>query len=210
MDPVSSPSPETPEPTSSRPGAETDGLATPDVGNPEGDLAGGLTALAGLASARLSLTDILTQVASSAVQAIPGAEGAGLTLVVADRADTVVSSTDFVRDVEDIQYGIGKGPCISAAQTGQTMRSGSLGGDRRWPRFGLRVGRPGVHSVLSLPLLVHDKVVGAMNVYARGKGVFGDRAERIGQRFAVPAAVAYRTRRSWPTPGAWRRTCRKR
>lgn len=44
-------------------------------------------------------------------------------------------------EVDDIQYGIGEGPCISAAALGQTMRSGSIGGDARWPRFGARANR---------------------------------------------------------------------
>ncbi len=73
---------------------------------------------------------------------------------------------------------------------GQIMRSGSLSGDPRWPRFGPRAGWLGVHSVLSLSLLVQDTVVGAMNVYARPKDAFDDRAERIGQLFAEPAAIA--------------------
>ena len=112
------------------------------------------------------------------MQAIPGADGAGLTLIEPGRADTIVKSAPFVEQVDDIQYGIGEGPCISAAATGQTVRSGSLGGDPRWPRFGPRVGRLGVHSVLSLPLLAGDGVVGAMNVYAHAKDAFDDRAEQ--------------------------------
>jgi GAF domain-containing protein len=141
-------------------------------------------------SSRLSLEDLLTRVATYAVRAIPGADGAGLTLIEVDRADTIVKSEPFVREVDDIQYGLGEGPCISAAATGTTMRSGSLGGDHRWPRFGARVGRLGVHSVLSLPLRAGDEVVGAMNVYAHAKDAFDERAERLGELFAVPAAIA--------------------
>lgn len=48
--------------------------------------------MAGLSTARLSLEDLLTRVATFAVQAIPGADGAGLTLLEADRADTVVKA----------------------------------------------------------------------------------------------------------------------
>jgi GAF domain-containing protein len=48
----------------------------------------------------------------------------------------------------------------------------------------------GVHSVLSLPLLLPDRVVGAMNVYAHAKDAFGPEAVRIGELFARPAAVA--------------------
>jgi GAF domain-containing protein len=48
----------------------------------------------------------------------------------------------------------------------------------------------GVHSVLSLPLLLPDQVVGAINVYAHGKDVFDDHATELGELFAAPAAVA--------------------
>ena len=71
-----------------------------------------------------------------------------------------------------------------------TVRSGSLGGEKMWPRFGPRVGRLGVHSALSLPLLLPDKVVGAINVYAHDKDVFDDHAAELGELFAKPAAVA--------------------
>jgi GAF domain-containing protein len=154
------------------------------------DLTDSLMALAGLSSARLGLEDLLTRVASFAVQAIPGADGAGLTLLEHDRPATIVKSEAFVREIDDIQYSIDEGPCISAAKTGQTMRSGSLSGDPRWPRFGPRAGRLGVHSVLSLPLLTPEGVLGAMNVYAHEKDTFDERAERVGQLFAVPAAIA--------------------
>ena len=35
-----------------------------------------------------------------------------------------------------------------------------------------------------------DGVVGAMNVYARGRDAFDERAEEIGQLYAAPAAIA--------------------
>jgi ANTAR domain/GAF domain len=89
-----------------------------------------------------------------------------------------------------VQYRLGEGPCLLAVQSQRTQKSGSLGGEGRWPRFGPRVGRMGVHSVLSLPLLLPDRVVGAMNVYAHAKDAFGPNAVRIGELFARPAAVS--------------------
>jgi len=156
----------------------------------ETDLQASLTALYRLSTGRLELEDLLVQVATFAVQAIPGADGAGLTMMERDRADTIVASAPFVREIDAIQYGIGEGPCISAAREGATMRSGSLGGEPRWPRFGPRAGRLGVHSVLSLPLLTPEGVFGAMNVYAHGKDAFDEQSARIGELFAVPAAIA--------------------
>jgi GAF domain-containing protein len=149
-----------------------------------------LAGLSRLASDRLPLEDLLTQVATYAVRAIPGADGAGLTLLEQERADTLVATAPFVTEVDDIQYGLDQGPCISAAREGRTVLSGSLGGDPRWPRFGGRVARLGVHSVVSLPLITPDGVVGAMNVYAHGKNIFDDRAAELGQIFAIPAAIA--------------------
>jgi GAF domain-containing protein len=154
------------------------------------DLRESLAGLSRLASSRLSLEDLLTRVATYAVRAIPGADGAGLTLLEENRADTIVATAPFVREIDDIQYGLGQGPCITAAQEGRTIISGSLGGDQRWPRFGGRVARRGVHSVVSLPLIAPDGVVGAMNVYAHAKDVFDDRAAELGEIFAAPAAIA--------------------
>ena len=67
-----------------------------------------------------------------------------------------MASAPFVVQVDAIQYGINEGPCITAAAEGRTMRSGSLSADRQWPRFGPRVGRLGVHSALSLPLVTSE------------------------------------------------------
>lgn len=70
------------------------------------------------------------------------------------------------------------------------MRSGSLGGDLRWPRFGPRAGRIGVHSVLSLPLRGPWGIIEAMNAYAHAHDAFDDHAEQVGELFAVPAAMS--------------------
>jgi GAF domain-containing protein len=156
----------------------------------EDDLRASIGSLATLATEHLGLEDLLTEVATFAVRAIPGADGAGLTLLESGRSDTVVMTAPFVHEVDDIQYGIGQGPCITAAASRQTVLSGSLGGDTRWPKFGARVARLGVHSALSLPLLTPTGVVGAINVYAHAKHVFDERAVELGQLFAVPAAIA--------------------
>ena len=156
----------------------------------EHDLSVSLAGLSRLATGRIDLKDTLTQVATYAVRAIPGADGAGLTLIEESRQDTIVATDPFVTEVDAIQYGIGQGPCISAAAEAQTMVSGSLGGDSRWQQFGSKVARLGIHSVVSLPLITPEGVVGAMNVYAHDKHVFDDHAVSLGEFFATPAAIA--------------------
>jgi GAF domain-containing protein len=165
----------------------------------EDDLHSALAGLSELATGSLSLADALTAVAEFAVRAIPGAEGAGVTLLHEDRPDTVVASADFVRAVDEIQYSVGQGPCITAAKTGRTVRSGSMEGDAQWPTFGARVGRLGVHSVLSLPLIAGQENIGAMNVYAHARDAFDERAAEIGELFAIPAAVSVKNARALAT-----------
>jgi transcriptional regulator with GAF, ATPase, and Fis domain len=156
----------------------------------DGDLVTSLAGLSGLLTDHRPLRETLIEIAEFAVQAIPGADGAGLTMLEDKRPQTVVASAEFVHAVDDVQYGLGEGPCLLAVESRATQTSGSLGGDARWPRFGPRVGRMGVHSVLSLPLLLPDRVVGAMNVYAHAKDAFDPAAVRVGELFARPAAVA--------------------
>ncbi|MGI8880257.1 MAG: ANTAR domain-containing protein [Jatrophihabitans sp.] len=159
------------------------------------ELQSSLGDLAGLVSGSLGLPELLGRVATFAAHAIPGADGAGVTLLRMNRLDNRVealaASHPFVSEIDEIQYvTLNEGPCITAALEGRTVRSGSLGGEKMWPRFGPRVGRLGIHSALSLPLLLPGQVVGAINVYARGKDVFGDHAAELGELFAAPAAVA--------------------
>lgn len=161
----------------------------------EADLRTAIGNLAGLVTDHRGLPELLTEVATFAVRAIPGADGAGVTLLNLDRVDNMVAalaaSAPFVAEIDEIQYVIlQEGPCITAARERRTVRSGSLGGEKMWPRFGPRVGRLGVHSALSVPLLLPDRVVGAINVYAHGKDVFDAHAAEFGELFAKPAAVA--------------------
>jgi GAF domain-containing protein len=149
-------------------------------------------AVQGLAALTMGATleAALERIAVFAVRAIPGADGAGVTMLENTRPATVVVSAPFVRQIDDIQYGLGEGPCITAAAEGRTVMSGALGQDAAWPRFGPRARELGVHSVVSLPLLLEQDVVGALNVYAHGFEVFDAHAAQLGELFAVPAAVA--------------------
>ena len=159
------------------------------------DLQDSLGDLSSLVSGATGLHALLERVATFATNAIPGADGAGVTLLRMDgdksHIEALAASAQFVAEIDQVQYEVlNEGPCITAAREGRTVRSGSLGGEKLWPRFGPRVGRMGVHSVLSLPLLLPSHTVGAINVYARAKDVFDDHAARLGELFATPAAVA--------------------
>ncbi len=161
----------------------------------DSDLHAGLTGLAGIIAGGRGVSELLGDVADFAVQAIPGVDGAGVTLVDMSggtpRPEAWTATAQFVSDIDVVQYELFKeGPCITCMQTGRPTLSGSLGGDSRWPHFAGRVARMGVHSVLSFPLLIDDQVIGAINAFAYARDAFGEHAVQLGSQFAGPAAVS--------------------
>ncbi|MGH3970547.1 MAG: GAF and ANTAR domain-containing protein [Mycobacterium sp.] len=161
----------------------------------EVDLHAGLSGVAGILSDARAMNEILGEVADFAVQAIPGADGAGVTVLKSGdsrpQVQTWATTAAFVDEIDTVQYqDLDEGPCITCMRSRRSVVSGSLGSDRRWPHFGGRVARMGVHSVLALPLMVGEQVIGAINSYAHGRDAFADHAVRIGSQFAGPAAVS--------------------
>ena len=170
-------------------------LSPTQLQSDELDLHAGLAGLASIVAGAYSVDEMLGQVAQFAVQFIPGADGAGVTLIQPGHQDLRIQAwsvtSEFVRAIDVLQYEeVHEGPCISCMQTARTAVSGSLGSDRRWPRFGGRVARMGVHSVLAFPLSVNDEVIGAINSYAHRRDAFAAHSIALGAQFAVPAAVA--------------------
>jgi GAF domain-containing protein len=160
----------------------------------EVDLLRGLNGVANVVPGARGVSELLSDVAEFAFQAIPGVDGAGVTLIDAERgiagARAWAATPQFVRDIDDLQYEVlNEGPCVTCMQTRRPTVSGSIGCDERWPHFRGHVARMGVHSVLALPLMIADQVIGAINAYAHRRDAFTEHAVQLGAQFAGPAAV---------------------
>ena len=178
-----------------REGPEHAELSTAQREADEVDLRAGLHGLAGMVSGGRGVFELLGEVAEFAAHAIPGVDGAGVGLIDADQGRATLqkasATAEFVHEIDVVQYDeLREGPCITSMQSRRATVSGSLGSDSRWPRFGGRVARMGVHSALSLPLMVGQHVIGAINAYATSQDAFGEHAVRLGSQFAGPAAVS--------------------
>ena len=161
----------------------------------EDDLHAGLIGLSGIVMGASNVSELLAQVAEFAARAIPGVEGAAVTVAHPSWAQSRIQAwavtAEFVREVDILQYEVlHEGPCITAMRTRRPCVSGSIGDDTRWPRFGPAVARLGVNSALSLPLMLGEQVVGAINAYAYGLDAFAAHAVAVGLQFALPAAVS--------------------
>ena len=102
------------------PDTDTRGFLTPEQAAADAaDLQASLADLAALVSGQSGLGGLLGQVATFAAHAIPGADGAGVTLLRVDRSDLQVealaASHPFVSEIDEIQYvTVHEGPCITA------------------------------------------------------------------------------------------------
>ncbi|BBZ63612.1 GAF and ANTAR domain-containing protein [Mycolicibacterium monacense] len=154
----------------------------------------GLRGVAGIVAGAGSVTELLNKVAQFAVRAIPGVEGAGVALIDREGLPSIQTwsaTAPFVNEIDLVQYrDLHEGPCLTCMHSLRPTISGSLGSDQRWPHFGGRVARMGVHSALSVPLIVDDRTLGAINAYAAHRDAFGEHAVQLACEFAGPAAVA--------------------
>jgi GAF domain-containing protein len=161
----------------------------------EVDLYAGLRGVAGIVADARGVIELLREVAEFAAHAIPAVDGAGVAVIDPYEGkptiQTAAATAEFVQEIDVVQYDeLNEGPCITCMQSRRTTVSGSLGSDTRWPHFGGRVARMGVHSALSLPLVVGQQVIGAINCYADSRDAFGERSVQLGGQFAGPAAVS--------------------
>src|ERR1700729_2124746 len=91
-------------------------LSTRQASADAADLRAGIDDLAGLVADSRGLPEMLAEVSTFAVHAIPGADGAGVTLLRLDQVDNMVealaASASFVAEIDEIQYvTLKEGPC---------------------------------------------------------------------------------------------------
>ena len=150
------------------------------------DLRASLDDLAGLVTEGLDLKEVLRRVATFAVTAVPGADGAGVTLLRprgdGNEVEAVAASHAFVAEIDRIQYvTLNEGPCITAALERRTVRSGSLGGDDRGP--GSARGSAGSACTACCPFrCCFPRRSSERSTCTPDKDAFDDRAASLGER----------------------------
>jgi GAF domain-containing protein len=154
------------------------------------DLAEALTELTGLMLATPSLTSLLEDVARLATTVVTPPAACGITLAQDDLPLTVASSDPLAAQVDEVQYGIDQGPCLQALRTGQAVLVPDLASEHRWGSYPAHALTYGVHSSLSLPLVVNDDSRGALNLYAGTRDAFGTSEQLRAEVFAAQAATA--------------------
>ena len=146
------------------PGSASEDETTDPVG-----LAAAYSELQDLLLASSDVTDFLQQLAVLCAAVVPAA-ACGITMRGDREAFTVASSHELAREVDEIQYGRGQGPCLQALRTGEPVLVTDLSADDRWPDYARYAIQRGIASSLSLPLTIDGDTVGAINLYGHFYG----------------------------------------
>lgn len=106
------------------------------------------------------------------------------------------TSDDLAGRMDEVQYATGDGPCLTCLRDGASVSVGDIRADRRWPAFADRGAQEGAGSSLSVPLVVHNRTVGALNLYSRAAHALTAtdraRAARFADQTAAIVALAAR------------------
>ena len=124
-----------------------------------------------------------------ATATVDGADGVSVTLTRGGHMVTAASSNDTVLRMDEHQYRTGQGPCLAAASQGHWFHAESLADEDRWPDFVPLALNEGIASVLSTPLLVADRPLGALNIYSATNFAFGLEQQELAALFATQAAT---------------------
>ena len=132
----------------------------------------------------------LRDLAALAARSVGEDLSCGITLQLGAAAQTVASSDAMASQVDELQYGLGKGPCLHSMHSGERVRIDDLVFDQRWWEYAVRALARGVRSSLSIPLSAQGNSVGAMNLYSDRPSFFGEAPTRLAEQFAAEATVA--------------------
>lgn len=138
-----------------------------------------------------SVRDAAEEIVAAAVDLLPQASAAGITLVRRREVESAAVSGEVAREGDRLQYELGQGPCLDAAWSQQQVWVGDLATDERWPDWGPRVVKElGVRSMLCTQLFTNNDQLGALNIYAQIPEAFDEDDRELAGFLAAHAAVA--------------------
>lgn len=137
--------------------------ARPDLDGEE--LPRALVALSRLAAVVESAEDLLPRAAQICQAALGDMVSVSLMIGSPTEPEVVASTSTLAQAVDGAQVMADEGPCATAYETVSTVVSANLLDDERWPRLARHLTDVNASGVVAAPLVLDDKVVGALNVF---------------------------------------------
>jgi anti-anti-sigma factor len=152
----------------------------------------GLTKFTSIHSGDELIDGALRLAVSLAGTVVGGADGVSVTLRRRGILTTVAATDQTISSMDANQYQTGQGPCVDASIEGHWFHAESLASETRWPAFTPRARALGIESILSSPLLVDKRPVGALNIYSLTPSAFTVRDQELAAVFAAQASSLLR------------------
>ncbi len=107
----------------------------------------------------------LQRLAATAAEIAPGC-GCGIIVEGADGdLRSAAGSDPRTERLEALQIELGEGPCLLAFELGEPIWSPDLRTDERFPGFGAAAAAAGMAAVLSMPMALDGRTIGAYNLF---------------------------------------------
>ena len=135
------------------------------------------------------LTAMLDQIVLLAVESVPSCDAASITMLRKGAPTTVASTHAAATAIDEAQYELGDGPCLSALRHRGTehLRSAI---EERWPPVVAKAREEGMLSTFSVFLGDEDLVLGSLNLYSANPAGFDEGSQSAGALFADQLGIA--------------------
>jgi GAF domain-containing protein len=195
MSPISEPVPEQSGATTLDGAAAGDG-ARPVGGPTAGEVTASIDDLQDLLVETQGVEEFLQGLTAVAARLIPGGASCGMTVEPGGKPLTVACNSDVAAQVDELQYLLGEGPCLTALAGKALVRVDDIAGDTRWPGFSKLALAYEIRSCVALPLFAGARMIGALTLYSPHRQAFGtgetERVEHFARSASRALAVAVR------------------
>jgi len=171
-----------------QPGGRRPGIVADRAVEPPRGVTKGITKFTSIHSDDELVDGALHMAVSLAGAAVGGADGVSVSLRRRGILSTVAATDQTISNMDANQYQTGEGPCVDASITGHWFHAESLDSESRWPAFTPRARALGIRAILSSPLVVNKRPVGALNIYSLTPSAFSVRDQQLAAAFAAQAS----------------------
>ncbi len=155
------------------------------------DLNQALQTMSRLVVSDMPLGQMLGKVAELTRATVPSADVVGFSFFDREgRPSTPIYTDEKSPRIDDAQYEDKSGPCLDAARQKAVIRidDTAAAGDT-YPAFSKVSQEEGIRSTLSVPLVVNDRGIGAMNLYSKQEGAIAPEDETTALAIGSNAAA---------------------
>ncbi len=126
----------------------------------------------------------LRRMVELATKHVPACSWASITVIRSKMPRTIAHSGPVAATADQLQYELGEGPCLQAAEDGVDYLLFDVQSEPRWPRYARALlAQTPVRSVLSFQLPAEDRA--ALNLFCDTAGGFDDDSVTMGAVFAA-------------------------